>query len=143
MPKWTKTETREAIENLRERIVPGTTVYTVLRNCSRSGMTRAIDCYLVSEDGDHEWISRLVAKALDISFSERYEAVSVGGCGMDMGYHIVHELGATLYPDGFECVGEDREAHRFCPSNDHSNGDRDYTPHPHKSGGYALNHRWI
>jgi hypothetical protein len=30
-----------------------------------------------------------------------------------------------------------------CPSNDHSNGDRDYSPHHHGSGGYAVSHRWL
>lgn len=37
----------------------------------------------------------------------------------------------------FECIGHG------CPSNDHCNGDRDYTPHHHNSGGYALKHRWL
>lgn len=32
-------------------------------------------------------------------------------------------ISRVLYPQGFGCIGEG------CPSNDHSNGDRDYTPH--------------
>jgi hypothetical protein len=82
---------------------------------------------------------------------------------MDMGFHLVYTLSYALYPQGFGCVGE------RCPSNDHSNGDRDYTPHGcydengaledrepgpgelrdgcrrhwHRDGGYALTQRWL
>lgn len=66
------------------------------------------------------------------------DALVVNGCGMDMGFHVVYELGYTLYGrDGFICIGE------RCPSNDHSNGDRDYTPHAHTDGGYALRYEWL
>jgi hypothetical protein len=72
------------------------------------------------------------------------DGVIVGGCGMDMGFHLISELSATLFPDGFGCTGDK------CPSNDHTNGDREYTPHIagatvrwHKSGCYALRHRWL
>ena len=54
-----------------------------------------------------------------------------------MGFAVIYELSQALFPKGFECIGEK------CPSNDHSNGDRDYTPHHHNSGGYALKHRWM
>jgi hypothetical protein len=122
---------------------PGDTLYTVLRHRSASGMTRAIDLYRLTPDPDEpgsvdvRWLSRLAARALDWTFSERYEALSVGGCGMDMGYHIVYSLAAALWPAGFTCTGP------RCPSNDHSNGDRDHTPHHHNDGGYALRHRWL
>lgn len=126
----------EAITALRETLKPGDTVYTVLRNVSRSGMTRSIDAY-VMDDNTPQWISRRVATAIDAPFDERREAIKMAGCGMDMGFETVYQLSYALYPDGFECVGEG------CPSNDHSNGDRDYTPHHHGSGGYALHHRWM
>ena len=54
-----------------------------------------------------------------------------------MGFHVVYNLGATLYPEGYDCIG------LGCPSCDHSNGDRNRSPHPHKDGVYALRHRWI
>ena len=134
--RHTKQSTDEAITSLRETLKPGDTVYTVLRNCSRSGMTRSIDAYVI-EDNNPRWISRFVANATGLNFDERREAVKMGGCGMDMGFALVYELSYTLYPDGFECIGDG------CPSNDHSNGDRDYAPHQHKSGGYALKHKWM
>ncbi len=64
--------------------------------------------------------------------------VKMGGCGMDMGYHLVNNLGYALFPNGVPCTGED------CPSNDHNNGDRDYTAGKlHRDGGYAFRHRWL
>ena len=163
MTRWTKAERSEAIDDLRKILTPGATVHTVLRHVSRSGMQRRIDCYVV-EDGDVRWISRLVAQAIGAGM--KGDAIVVGGCGMDMGFHIVNSLWYALYGEGFGCTGEK------CPSNDHSNGDRDHTPHTceegafppqhgrdyanphkatadggachwHKSGGYALRHRWI
>ena len=135
MTKQEKKE--EAQETLRGMLHPGDVVHTVLRHKARSGMMRAIDLYKL-EDGELRWLSPLAARATGISFSEKYEALVAGGCGMDMGFHLVYELSAALYPQGFECIGEK------CPANDHSNGDRDYTPHAHPdAGGYALRHRWI
>jgi len=91
---------------------------------------------------------------------------------MDMGFHLVSTLSYYLYPEGFGCTGKSEGRDR-CPSNDHSNGDRDYTPHTqkqigwatcdaccdpgttsiltgcaahshwHKSGDYALRHSWM
>ena len=67
-------------------------------------------------------------------------AVKITGTGiMDMGFALVYDLSRTLYPDGFECIGKDAQ----CPSNDHSNGDRNYAKHNHKDGGYALRQRWL
>lgn len=61
----------------------------------------------------------------------------MGGVGMDMGFALVHELSYSLWPNGFECTGQ------RCPSSDHANGDRNYEPHHHASGGYALRQEWL
>ena len=144
MTRQKQAERQDAIDKLREWIKPGDTVYTVLDRVSRSGMSRQIRVVLLSCEGGRaidlhpNWA---VGKALGLRHAKRngYEqdALVVGGCGMDMGFHLVYSLGAVLYPEGFTCTGE------RCPSNDHSNGDRDHTPHPHKNGGYALRQRWL
>lgn len=151
------TERDEAIRNLRESLPPGTTVFTVLRHVSASGMSRSIDAYRIGPEVDRDGaaiVSRLswgACKATGFAYNNRHEAIRVGGAGMDVGYHIVYSLSRALYPDGFGCIGE------RCPSNDHSNGDRIYTVHGsasaenngapwehwHRDGGYALRHRWI
>ena len=134
--KTTKAEQEEAIKDLREMVPPGSTVYTVLRHCSRSGMCRDIDCYIM-QDNQPRWISRLVSKATGFGFNEKKDAIRVGGCGMDMGFHIVYSLSRVLWRDNFTCIGKN------CRSNDHTNGDKNYAPHQHSDGGYALNHRWM
>ena len=144
--KVSKQDKEAAIARLREFVKAGDTVYTVLRHVSRSGMSRGIDVYaLTCNNGqpDRVWLSRLVSTACGITFDSSRECLKVGGCGMDMGFAVVYDLSYTLFPKGVGCTGEG------CRSNDHSNGDRDYTPHSeaaphmHSDGGYALNHRWL
>lgn len=140
--KVAKAERERCIEEMRKHCPPGSTVHTVLEHVSRSGMSREIRTVLLSCDGDRVvdlHPNYMVSQILGDDRQGKHDGVIVGGCGMDMGFHIVYSLSRALYPNGFECVGEK------CPSNDHSNGDRDYTPgHTvHSDGGYALSHRWL
>lgn len=156
MARVSKSDQAEAIERLRGLVKPGDTVYTVLRSVSRSGMSRSIDIYKFETDDRtgrpvKVWLSYNVAHAGIGSWDDARKCVKVGGVGMDMGFHLVYSLSSRLFRDGFGCIGEG------CPSNDHSNGDRDYTPHSaprddtstpgaahwHAQGGYALRHEWI
>lgn len=178
-------EKTEAIEQLRQWIKPGDTVYTILDHVSSSGMSRAIrvlvptirpsERYAIrthtpdtcpgkpcSDVCDHvEYSERgaavdfihpnyAVGKALGLRHWKRngYEqdALIVGGCGMDMGFHLVYELSSVLYggrlrkmtdddvppsldhpwdshpglgyyyDGGYKCLGKGK-----CPSNYHSN----------------------
>jgi|SRR5688572_3391708 len=131
---------REVIEyraKLADKFKPGDTVYTVLRHVSRSGMQRSVGVVQVN-GAAYDW-SGWVARLLGHRFDDRRGGVIMGGCGTDMGFEAVYTLGRYLWPDGFDCIGEDR-----CHSNDHSNGDRNYSPdNHHKDGGYALRQRWI
>ena len=129
-------ERKQSIEDLRERFAPGTKLYTILRHRSASGMYRVIDVYQIKDDVPlrYTWS---VASATGLRYDTRHEGLGVHGCGTDVGFDAIYELSHVLYPDGFTCIGEG------CPSNDHSNGDRDYSPHHHKSGGYALRQHWI
>ena len=139
-------EQEEARAHLLALIKPGDTIYTMLQHVSRSGMYRVIRLYVIRNnqpvniDG---WASDLLE-----GYDYRHRGCKASGCGMDMGFHLVHNLGYALWPDGFDCTGVDwRHADRdnpACPSNDHSNGDRDYNrAHRHSSGGYALRHTWM
>ena len=102
-------EIDEAREWLRGPLKPGDTVYTVLRHVSRSGMSRVIDLYklYVTEEGKpgRLWISGHVATALDMKRHKRFDGVVIGGCGMDMGFALVHALSYALYPDGQDASG--------------------------------------
>lgn len=128
-PMTTQTKARrEEIAHAREtlleqyKLTPGSTVWTTTSHVSRSGMSRVMDVHVI-RNNEPLRITWSVADAVDWRYDQRYEGVKVDGCGMDMGFHLVYTLSQVLYPEGFGCIGEG------CPSNDHSNGDRDYTPH--------------
>jgi len=128
---------REEKETARDRLSflkPGDVIYTEILSVSRSGMTRHIKPF-VMVDNEPRWIGYHVGALLDEPVNDN-GGVKMSGCGMDMGFALVYNLSSCLWPDGFECVGEK------CPSNDHANnGDRDYSPHHHRGGGYALKQR--
>jgi hypothetical protein len=127
-------EKQEAIDWLRERIKPGDTVYCILRHVSSSGMTRDISTHIVIE-GEVVPISTRVADAVGYRTREVMGsyAIRVGGCGMDMGFSIVYELGRVLFPEGFvpaDCgllYGRNR-----APATELDT-----------DGGYALKYHWV
>ena len=123
-------------EGLLKWLKPGDTVYTVLRHVSRSGMSRSIDAYKMEHDGP-TMLTGPACRLLGLTFDRNNGGAKMGGCGMDMGFAMIYELSYALWPTGYTCIGE------HCPSSDHSNGDRDYTPHAHKDGGHALRQKWL
>lgn len=134
-----------AARQLREILPPGSTVYTCLRHRSASGMSRRISVHAVQVSDDPRRIqpaymrdiTGLVAVAGGFRLSKDGDSLQVGGCGMDMGFHVVYALSSALYRGNFTCIGE------RCPSNDHFNGDKNREPHAHSDGGYALCHAWV
>lgn len=129
----TYTEKQEAFQNLKDWLKPGDTVYTILRHVSASGMTRHIGL-VINRDGAMIHPNYAVSKVLGYRINKRGDGLVISGCGMDMGFHIVHNLGYALFPNGFDCVG------KGCPSNDHTN--QVESTH-HASGGYALHQVWL
>lgn len=138
MSKASDRERESAIAKLRDWLTPGDTVYTILRSHSRSGMSRTIGLVLLRDGADlhPNWAA---ATAIGMPLDRHREGIRVGGCGMDMGFHLVYELSSVLFRDGFDCLGD------RCPSNDHSNYRKGGPPCPthHTDGGYALRHRWL
>ena len=104
---------------LRTFLKPGDEILTVLRHVSRSGMSRSIDLYIVKK-GKPSQLSRRVAEALDMKLDETNGGIKIGGCGMDMGFALVYNLGATIFPDGVSRRGV-----------------------RHSDGGYGLRHEWL
>ncbi len=150
----TKEDQAHALKMLRRFCRPGDTVYTVLRHVSRSGMQRRIDVYAFRGE-EKIYLSGYVASLLKMPCnSGPRDGVVVGGCGMDMGFHLVYNLGWALYPKGVPCTGSSGSTlrptpsrRRRCMSNDHSNhGDPMHAYKKgqiHSDGGYALNQEWI
>lgn len=153
MTKQKVIERQQVIEKLREMLKPGDIVYTTLKHVSRSGMLRSIDVHII-RDNEPQWIARRVATAIDFSFDDRRECIKVQGCGMDMGFEVVYNLGRVLFPDGFWVKGKlplgrevrptsrenaakavERGAEFYGSNGDKSGWDND--------GGYALKQRWM
>lgn len=115
----------DALKELRTMLKPGDTVYTVLRHVSSSGMSRRISVVAIGKDRKPLVLDWWIEKLGTYKRHSKHEGLVVGGCGMDMGFHLVYGLGAAMWPNG--------------------------TPKPHgvrngspdNAGGYALNHRWI
>ena len=125
--------TKEQVEGSRAylldtlQVKPGDIVYTNVVNVSRSGMSREITAYVMRENCPVN-ISASVATVVGWTANRMTGAVKVGGCGMDMGFHLVYTLSRFLFPDGFKVDGVGRNG-------DKSGWDKD--------GGYALSHRWM
>jgi hypothetical protein len=94
----------EAIKTLKENIKKGDVIYTQLNHISQSGMMRHIQLRQIKNNYPLDW-SRLVAVALDWKEAKNkfgsYNGIKVGGCGMDMGFHLVYTLSRVLYNDGY------------------------------------------
>ena len=116
MTKISKSDRQEAIARLREWIKPGDTLYTQIKNVSRSGMSRVIQLVGISCGGDGPSLSYYGWNAhkagVGSGYDEKREGVKMGGCGMDMGFALVYELSHVLYPT-YECLGDK------CPSSEH------------------------
>lgn len=135
-------ERADAVTHLREILKPGDTVTTVLRHVARSGMSRSISA-MIPGTSEVEDITYWAARAMGDRIDQNHGGVIMGGCGMDMGFALVYNLARTLWPQGHPCTGEAERPNR-CPSNDHSNGERTYSPElHHRDGGYALRQRWL
>lgn len=127
MPRTLSHDQRDALDQLRRELKPGTTVHTILRHVSRSGMSRSISAVVISKRGEVHTLDYLIARAGLGKVDQRNGGIRIGGAGMDMGFALVYGLSRALYPDGHRCTGDART----CPSNDHAN---DYSSHAHAWG---------
>lgn len=136
----TASERLEARGRLLKWVKPGDTIYCVLRHVSSSGMLRVIQLVKFDPKGERPLhLGYNAALAMGDKYDRDREGIRVAGVGMDMGFHLVYNLGSTLWPDGFRCPG------KTCSSNEHNN-----PPYPrpdgrtkHRDGGYALTSRWL
>jgi hypothetical protein len=83
---------------LTHYLTEGATVYTVLRSVSSSGMSRTMSLK-VARDGKILDLTYYAAAVLDYPLVEvnGSRAIRVGGCGMDMGFHVVYSLSSVLF----------------------------------------------
>lgn len=117
----------DAKRELRALLKPGDTVHCVLRNVSRSGMSREISLFIATKEKGKPAIRDITWLVCQSKGEERgrHGGIVAHGCGMDMGFAEVYNLGFRLWPNGT------RKAH----------GTRNGKPD--RDGGYALNHNWL
>ena len=77
-----------AYENLKE--FRGQRVAAVVKKVSKSGMTRHIEFYA----DNHRRIGYDIAKLLDYPYGDY--GVKVGGCGMDMIFHVLSNVNYVM-----------------------------------------------
>jgi hypothetical protein len=114
----------EARDTLRTTLGPNDVIYTKLNHCSRSGMSRVLDLFVI-RGNELRRITRTVCEALGEKYDLGHEGLKMQGGGMDMGFAAVYNLGYALWPNG--------------------------TPEPHgtrngvpdRDGGYALKQCWL
>lgn len=87
----------ECIAQLSRMCPAGSTVYTILRHASASGMSRRITL-VVFRGGEPLYLDAYVA---DLLGYKRHpdQGIIVSGCGMDMGFHSVDSLSRALCVD--------------------------------------------
>lgn len=153
MSKYSKQDQKDAFEWLRKMLKPGDTVHTILDNVSRSGMSRDIRI-VVLRDGEALHPNWSVRVLLGYPSAKHGDGMRVGGCGMDMGFHIVHSLGYALFGQEAEHgmgkeANELRKAILAADTHYFTQGGKK-APDPNKPGrewfggaGYALKHRWL
>jgi hypothetical protein len=126
--KVSKTDREQSLAWLHDHIKPGDTVYTIVESVSRSGMSRVIRVVLLKTDDQGKPYTlhpnHAISTVLGLPRGKK-EGVKIQGCGMDMGFEIVYQLGKAMWPNGTP------EPHGV------RNGEPDH------DGGYALNHRWL
>ncbi len=115
MTKLQKSEHDEYLAKARKMLKVEDTIYTLLRNVSRSGMPRSISFYIMA-DNEPYCIDYIINK-INGGKIDKHGGITMTGCGMDMGYHVVHNLSMKVFA---------KEEGKY----DHD-------------GAYALKHRWL
>jgi hypothetical protein len=114
---------KQTKEGLLKILKPGDAVYCIVRSVSASGMSRTISLFVI--DGEHfSDVTHSAAIVMGDKLAKN-GALRVNGCGMDMCFATVYNLGRYLWPNGTP------EPHGM------RNGE------PDSYGGYALKHRTI
>ncbi len=95
---------QESISYLKSMLNKDDIIHTQLCHVSQSGMTRHIKVRLIRDNIPLD-LSFHTSRALDWAmakdkFGDR-NGIRVGGCGMDMGFHMIYTLARVLYGDGY------------------------------------------
>jgi hypothetical protein len=124
--KYSKSEREASLERLKSWIKKGDTLHTTVKHVSKSGMTRYITTrhlkprafapvenltFVGEQPVQISNYDYHIARVLDLPEAPNYQGVKVGGCGMDMGFHLIYSLSRALFKD--EPRGESDRDHGY------------------------------
>jgi len=96
-------EKQEQIAKLKEWMPEGSTIYTILRHVSSSGMMRCVSVVVFDkETGRPFHPNYATAKAIGYKLTTKNgcDCLKIGGCGFDAGHDVVYALSHALYGNG-------------------------------------------
>lgn len=93
--KLSKKDLAVKIERAKTEFPEGTTLYTVVKHVSRSGMMRRIAPIVVVK-GEARNVSAIVSDVLGWKWTDD-GAIQVSGCGMDMAFHLVSRFAEEVH----------------------------------------------
>jgi hypothetical protein len=96
--KKQQTEKDKYIKDLKKLVEKGGTIYCVLRRVAKSGMSRDISFFVINKQR-LRMIDGCIKQILGLKYSKN-DGLRIHGCGMDMGFLVVHELSLALFKDG-------------------------------------------
>jgi hypothetical protein len=73
-------------------------IYCIIRHVSQSGMSRHISFFCI-EVNMPRFLDGYISKYLDYRMNKYYNALVVGGCGMDMAFSVVNHLQEKMSHD--------------------------------------------
>lgn len=100
MSKELKARQEESIASLKSALPVGSKVYGVIMSVARSGMSRRIAVMAADGQGG--------IRNFSFDFSSVYhdgningweDGVRIGGCGMDMNYHLITSVARAVHGD--------------------------------------------
>ena len=106
---------KEAHAWLKKHVHQGDTIYYIVKRVSNSGMYRHITFYTFKTknefaEGENPiqkvWLTRAISTVLGYTFKNKTDCIGISGCGMDMGFHVIHSLGHELFGDGYQLKSE-------------------------------------
>jgi hypothetical protein len=112
------------LADLHHMLPPGSTIWSLHRRSSASGMTHWFDFYTI-RDNELIWLTYQICIACRYPYDTKHEALKTTGGGMDMAFQVIYNLGQAMWPEGTP------EPHGM------RNGE------PDTVGGYAFHHRHL
>ena len=90
----------EAYDYFKTNLKKNDTIYCMIKHVSQSGMSRHISFFYI-RNNEPRFITPRISDFLDYKMNKYHDAIVVGGCGMDMGFHLIYTLSKILFNDGY------------------------------------------